>query len=85
MTKLLSRYVLYVAVFYSLGYCLLTPKLLSWREWTFVFIWLNFVGGSIAFILTSLWEREKQAAFRAGLIMIIFIIITGALVLRFVL
>jgi len=74
-----------VAIICLTGYCSFTPILLSWWEWFVTYLWLILVGSSSAFILTSLWEGEKQAAFRAGFIMVTFSVITGALLLRFVL
>jgi hypothetical protein len=67
------------------GYCVSTSILLPWITWVVICLWLVLAASSVAFILTSLWEGENQAAFRGGLVMVAASVITGALVIRFVL
>jgi len=57
---------------------------LQWWKWALVVLWVFLAAGVLAFITTSLGEREAKAALTGGMFFIPMTVVAGGLLWRFV-
>lgn len=57
---------------------------IQWWKWALVVLWMVMAAGSLAFITTSLGERETKAALTGGMSFIPLTVVAGGLIWRFV-
>lgn len=58
---------------------------MTWWKWLLILMWLGFAGGAVAFVTTSMAERETQAAMTGGIVLIPLAIVSGGLLRRLLL